>query len=313
MGPSGRPRRDRARQTQPDPTRDALDGGVNNQRWWGALGCHARQNGRARTFLTAADLSPNLLIGQTGKGLTTTNERLCHVEKVVWLPGTLLGRLDHRARADLMALGVGRSVGPSRIIMAEGAVESHVVLLLDAIAKVTVMLSDGRQALLSVRVSGDIVGETSALNDTPRSATVTTCRPSIIRIIHRTAFRSFLRDHPDGAIEIAGIIADRLRWANARRADFASYPLNVRLIRILCEMARSCGRRVPSGIVVDIGLTQPELATLCGVADVSLQKAVRELRQAGMIGTGYREITILDPHALQQIANLPPSGVAPAG
>ncbi|MBN1174236.1 MAG: Crp/Fnr family transcriptional regulator [Micromonosporaceae bacterium] len=190
--------------------------------------------------------------------------------------------------------------------MAEGAVESHVVLLLDAIAKVTVMMSDGRQALLSVRVSGDIVGETSALNDTPRSATVTTCRPSIIRIIHRAAFRSFLGDHPNGAIEIAGIIADRLRWANTRRVDFASYPLNVRLARILCEMARACGRRTPSGIVVGIGLTQPELATLCGAADVSLQKAARELRHAGIVSTGYREITILDPEALQQIADLAP-------
>jgi CRP-like cAMP-binding protein len=105
-------------------------------------------------------------------------------------------------------------------------------------------------------------------------------------------------------MEIAGIVADRLRWANQRRVDFASYPVKVRLARVLWEIASSYGHRVPSGIVVDIRLTQPELATLCGAADVSLQKALRELRRAKIIDTGYREIVIRDSAALRTVADL---------
>jgi CRP-like cAMP-binding protein len=159
-------------------------------------------------------------------------------------------------------------------------------------------------------VSGDIVGEISALNGTPRSATVTTCRSSTIRIIRRSEFRAFLRSHSDAAMEIAGIVADRLRWANQRRVDFASYPVKVRLARILWEIAGAYGHRRPAGIVIDVGLTQPELATLCGAADVTLQKAVRDLRQAGTIDTGYREIVILDIAALRAAADLSAPGSA---
>ncbi|MEW2379935.1 cyclic nucleotide-binding domain-containing protein [Micromonospora sp. NPDC047812] len=53
------------------------------------------------------------------------------------------------------------------------------MLLEEGLTKVTVSLPDGRAALLALRVGGDLVGEVSALNDRPRSASVTTCGPAI--------------------------------------------------------------------------------------------------------------------------------------
>ncbi|MEV0810025.1 cyclic nucleotide-binding domain-containing protein, partial [Micromonospora sp. NPDC050200] len=123
------------------------------------------------------------------------------MDDTTWLPGTFLGRLDKTARDRLLAVGIRRSVKESQVVLQEGALESHVILLDDALAKVTVEMADGRQALLAIRMSGDIVGEISALNGTPRTATVTACRPSIVRIVHHNAFRAFLRSNPDAAME----------------------------------------------------------------------------------------------------------------
>ena len=219
-----------------------------------------------------------------------------------WPSATLLGRLDAPTRRRLRGLGVQRSVGAGQPILQEGRLEAHVVLLDDALVKVTVAMVDGRQALLAIRVSGDIVGEISALNGTPRSATVTTCRDARVRIIHCNEFRAFLRSNPDAAMEIAGIVADRLRWANRRRVDFASHPVKVRLARVLWEIAIAYGRRTHAGIVIDIQLTQAELATLCGAAEISLQKSLRELRAADIIDTGYRQIIVRDAEALRRVA-----------
>ncbi|MET8092397.1 Crp/Fnr family transcriptional regulator [Micromonospora sp. NPDC005220] len=226
------------------------------------------------------------------------------MDDVTWMPGTFLGRLDRAARDRLLAVGIRRSVKESQVVLQEGALESHVILLDDALAKVTVEMADGRQALLAIRMSGDIVGEISALNGTPRTATVTACRPSTVRIIHRNAFRAFLRSNPDAAMEVAGIVADRLRWANRRRVDFASYPVKVRLARVLWEIATAYGRRSREGLVINVRLTQSELATLCGAAEISLHKALGSLRGAGVIATGYREIVIRDSDGLRAIADL---------
>jgi CRP/FNR family cyclic AMP-dependent transcriptional regulator len=221
-----------------------------------------------------------------------------------WLPGTLLSRVGPAARHELLRLGVQRTATPSSVILREGARESHVILLDDSLTKVTVAMTDGRQALLDVRVSGDIVGEISALNGTPRSATVTTCRASTIRIIRRNDFRSFLRAFPDAAMDIAGIVANRLRMANRRRVDFASDPVKVRLARVLWEIATAYGHRERDGIVVDIHLTQSELATMCGAAEITLQKALRDLRASGVVGTGYRQVVVRDIAALRRRADV---------
>ncbi|MFV2020904.1 Crp/Fnr family transcriptional regulator [Micromonospora sp. LOL_023] len=226
------------------------------------------------------------------------------MENVTWPPGTFLARLQPSTRERLLSVGVRRSVQEAQVILREGAEESYVILLDDALVKVTAALTDGRHALLSIRVTGDVIGEISALNETPRTATVTACRPSVIRVVHRNEFMAFLRDNPDAAVTVAGIIADRLRWANRRRIDFTSYPVRVRLARVLWEIAAAYGRRSPQGMVVDIRLTQDEMATLCGAAKISLQKALGGLRSEGIVATRYRGIVVRDSEALRSVARL---------
>jgi CRP/FNR family transcriptional regulator, cyclic AMP receptor protein len=227
---------------------------------------------------------------------------------------SLLGRLSTAPREALLHLGIKRVAGPSESIIRQGELEAHVILLHDAVVKVTALTADGKQALLAIRVTGDLVGEISALNGTPRSASVVTCRRTVFSIIQRTEFRRFLKDHPDAAVEIAGVVADRLRWANNRRIDFMSYPIKVRLARILADLVANYGVRVPDGIRVDVQLTQPELASLCGAAEVTVQKALRELREAHVIGTGYREILVQDLPALRRTADIdePDADAVPA-
>ena len=222
----------------------------------------------------------------------------------VWPPGTLLGRLSPAVRDELLDIGVRRRVEVATVILREGENGSHVVLLHDTFAKVTAQMSDGRQALLAVRVSGDLVGETSALNHTPRSASVVACRAGVVIIVTESAFRSFLRRRPDAALEVAGIVADRLRWSNRRRVDFASYPVKVRLARVLAEMADSYGERTESGLRIGVKFSQSELATLCGAADVTLRKAMGELRGAHVVRIDNRYITVCDPDGLHRIGQL---------
>lgn len=64
------------------------------------------------------------------------------------------------------------------------------------------------------------------------------------------------------------------------------------------------GRRTERGIVVDIQLSQAELATLCGAAEITLQKALRDLREAGVVGTGYRQVVVRDVAALRVAAEV---------
>ena len=89
--------------------------------------------------------------------------------------------------------------------------------------------------------------------------------------------------------------------ANRRRLDFSGYGAKVRLARILAEFGRSYGRDTPNGRVILVPLTQPELATAIGAAEVTVHKLLRQLRTAGLISTGYRQLTILAPDELDRL------------
>ncbi|MTK03119.1 Crp/Fnr family transcriptional regulator [Micromonospora sp. CP22] len=221
-----------------------------------------------------------------------------------WPHGTFLQRLGPPVRSALLELGVRRRVPAGQILIHEGRRESHLVLIEDGLTKVTAALPDGRTALLSLRVGGDLIGEMSALNDEPRSATVTACGPARYSVIPRERFRAFLRSHPDAALELAAMVSDRLRWSNRRRIDFTSYPVKIRVARVVAELSRTHGRQAPGGVVIDVRLTQPELATICGASETSVQKSLRDLRAEGLVDTDYRRMTVLDLPRLRALGQL---------
>jgi CRP/FNR family cyclic AMP-dependent transcriptional regulator len=219
-----------------------------------------------------------------------------------WPPGSLLGGLPEPVRQGLLSLGAKTQYPDSgRVLIREGDNTSVVFLLLAGVVKVSGASDDG-EALLAIRVGGDVVGELSALDGRPRLATVVTAGPVIASVIGRGELVGFLTRHPDAAFAISKGIADKLRSATARRIDFNGCSVAVRFARVLLELATRYGQQTPAGTVIRCPLTQTELATLAGAAEPTIQRALRQLRKDSIVVTGYRETTVLDMAGLRERA-----------
>jgi len=206
------------------------------------------------------------------------------------------------ARQRLFGLGAKRQYPDSgRILIREGETSSSVFLLLAGVVKVTGGTGGG-EALLAIRVGGDMVGELSALDSRPRLATVTTAGPVIARVIGQGEFTSFLSRNPDVALAISRGVADKLRSATARRVDFSGCDVATRFARVLLELTIRYGQQTRAGTVIRCSLTQTELAALVGAAEPTIQRVLRQLRADGVVATGYRETTVLDVAGLRQRA-----------
>ncbi|NUL03880.1 Crp/Fnr family transcriptional regulator [Streptomyces lunaelactis] len=225
-----------------------------------------------------------------------------------WPAGSLLGMLSPPARRELLGLGTRARFEAGAVLLREGADDQHVLLLLSGFAKVTATVENGEGSLLAVRAAGDTVGEMAPMTGAPRSATVTACRPLTARVLQGGALRGLLLRRPEVSLALTAIVADRLRWANRRRLDFRGYPAKVRLARLLVGLAVSYGSSGPGGVVIGCRLTQPELATLVGAAETTVHKVLRELRDEGLLVTGYRSTTIRDLPRLRQLADLAGEG-----
>jgi len=220
-----------------------------------------------------------------------------------WPPSSLLGSLRSTSRDRLLELGTTRQYPPGQVLIREGDTTKFVVVLLDGVVKATGLTLAGKEALLAIRVGGDIVGEFAALDDGPRSSTVTTCGTVVGRVIRQADFLAALRRDNLLAEAVNRAVVAKVRAANTWRVEFAGYDAPTRLARVLRELAVRYGERSGNRVVIAWPLTQPELASLAAVAEPTAQKTLRALRERGVIATGYRSLTILDLDELNRIVD----------
>jgi CRP/FNR family cyclic AMP-dependent transcriptional regulator len=211
-------------------------------------------------------------------------------------------RLTPDERDELLSAGVTRSVSAGRQLLVEGRHDMHVEIIREGYVKVTTEVG-GAPRLLAVRLPGDIVGEFAAVTSNGRSATVTAGDGVIATVVRQHDFLRFLERRPRAAQQVTATVGERLRWANVRRSEFSAFPVHVRLARVLGDIASVCGTETDGGVMIQVPLTQTELATLIGAALDSVQRASRRLRELGHIDTGYRRIVVRDPAALWALAD----------
>jgi len=240
--------------------------------------------------------------GLTHETLRAAERRRRAASRNNWPPGSLLAELPDAARNRLFGIGAMRAyANPGQVLIREGDSTTSVYLLLSGVVKVT-GLTEGGEALLAIRMGGDLVGELSALDGRKRLATVTTASSVGVRVIGRTEFNGFLGRNSDIALAVTSGIADKLRSATARRIDFTSCAVGTRFARVLLELVERYGEPVGTSRIIRCPLTQTELAALVGAAEPSVHRVLRQLRSSAIVATGYRQITVLDTTALRRLA-----------
>ncbi|WP_433369411.1 Crp/Fnr family transcriptional regulator [Streptosporangium sp. CA-115845] len=223
-----------------------------------------------------------------------------------WPAGTLMSAVDGLERNELFNLGEPQRHEAGAILIRQGDPRRDHVLLLRSIrstspacAKITAILDNGAEALLGIRLSGDLVGEMATLRGMDRSATVMACTPLVAFRIPTATFFAYLNERPHLWHALASMIAERLEWANQRRLEFGAFEVPVRLARVLGDLAARHGFAVDGGTDLGIRLSQPELGRLIGAKEAAVNNAVRLLKQNGLLLTDYRKIVITDLAALR--------------
>lgn len=207
---------------------------------------------------------------------------------------SFLARLPHRLVREVLSLGQRRVYADGDHLIRRDDDGDFVVVLCRARVKVIAVTANGRSCLLGVRRAGDLLGEMSILDGKPRCASVIADGPASGCVIPAPRFIRLLQQQPEATHEVARTVARRLREADARRVDF-TYPVRVRVVRLLAGEIAEAGE---DGRPVTVRLTQHDIADLVGAAEVTVQKALRELVAAGLITTGYGVLAVPWPARL---------------
>ena len=202
--------------------------------------------------------------------------------------------LSAESKAALMALGSTREVTAGTAIALEGDVGNRVWVIHSGVVKVSVLHRDGLAVVIALRGPGDLIGELALIDDEPRSATATALLDAQVQVLTEGEFHSFLLDDPHAAVALRRNLAARLRESDALRLGQAAEDVLQRLARCLVDLARAHGHRHDGVVVIDLPLTQLDLAGMVGASRDAVAKSLQTWRDGGLIRTSRRRIELLD-------------------
>ena len=202
--------------------------------------------------------------------------------------------LDEEQRAWLHERGVVRSFPQATALVHEHDDSDRVLFVLTGRVKIASTSEDGRERVLAFRGPGEVLGELSAIDGKPRSATVLAVDPVEALVVPAADFRSFLERSPKIAYYLLQKVVARLREADRKRVEFGTTDTIGRVAARLVELSERYGKRTPEGVRIDLPITQEELASWVGSSREGVNKALHTLRQLGWVEVERRSFTVLD-------------------
>ncbi|MEK0084379.1 Crp/Fnr family transcriptional regulator [Benzoatithermus flavus] len=200
----------------------------------------------------------------------------------------LLAPLEPAERKMLAARCAWRRYRAGERILSRDSSCRHVLFIVEGAVRVVNYAASGREVAYARIGAGHHVGELSAIDGEPRSASVEAETDCLVASLPASAFHELLLAH--GAITLA-LLRDLARMV--RRADERITELTVlgAMQRVYRELQR-LARPSPEGLKVTPLPTQESLAAHVGTTRETVARAFGQLIRSGIVGRSGRDLVI---------------------
>jgi CRP/FNR family transcriptional regulator, cyclic AMP receptor protein len=211
----------------------------------------------------------------------------------------LFAGLPPAALDDLARISRVRRYPSGQVLWNEGDPGDSLLVLEEGQLRISRFTASGQEAVLAVFEAPASLGELALLDGQPRDATVIAQRAVTVRMVPRTAFLALLQREPALVDGLLKTLAGLVRLGNVRHTDMLGLDVPGRLAKWLLRRAGDVrGSEVAPGAVVTLHRTQAELGAELGANRSTLNRALHELEDLGLIDVDGEQVTLLDPGGL---------------
>src|SRR5260370_12318581 len=134
--------------------------------------------------------------------------------------------------------------------------------------------------VLALRGPGDVIGELATDLGGYRTATVRALMPVHALLVTADRCNGFLEAHPAASRVYRRVMAERQHELGQNLRTRMESSGAQRLARLLLDLAARCGRITEHGVMLEVPLSQTDLASWVGVSRATVTRALHEWREA---------------------------------
>jgi CRP/FNR family transcriptional regulator, dissimilatory nitrate respiration regulator len=200
----------------------------------------------------------------------------------------------------LAAVALERRYAPDQVLYITGSEPAGLLVILEGSVRV-VRGRNGRQQLVHEEKPGGALGEVPVFAGGGYPATAIASEATRCALLSTTALRRIIRDDPDVALVFLQRLAQRTRRLVELVDRLSSQDVNGRLAALILQRCEA------GADAFVLGRTQTEVAEELGTVREVLVRALRQLRQAGLIqAIGRGRYRVSDIEGLRRIATALP-------
>lgn len=182
------------------------------------------------------------------------------------------------------------------IIFRQGDESREIYFVLKGKVRIYKISPGGDETSIAIFSTNDVIGEFAALDQQPRSATAKAITAVSLLAMPEGSFLHALQTMPRLALNIARMLAQKLRWTSAYAESIAQFDAAGRLLHIILLHNDRYGEELETGkrYQLNVGLNQSDLASMVGARREWVNRILNEWRRRGLLEFDAGVITILD-------------------
>ena len=171
-------------------------------------------------------------------------------------------------------------------------------LLVSGKVKLSMLSPDGKEKVITILQSGDILGEISLFDEDPHPLTAEVIEEAKLMILPWNGLEKIIMERPRLALKIIEAMSKKTRLLTSQIRDLVFQDAAGRLASLLVRFGEDFGIDVDEGKKIDIVLTHQEIANLLGTSRVTVTKMINKFIDEGILKIKNRKMIILDEERL---------------
>jgi len=200
---------------------------------------------------------------------------------------------------DILAqICVDQKFDKGQTLFSEGSRAKGFYLVVSGKIKISKLSREGKEQILHIFGPGEIFGEVPVFSGGSYPANAESLDSGRALFFPRDAFIALIEREPSIALNMLGILSQRLRRFTQLVEDLSLKEVPGRLAAHLIFL----GERSDSPEKFDLDITKAQLASLLGTIPETLSRILTKMAQQGIIAIDGRKIRLLDRKALESLA-----------